>query len=247
MKKMIAFALTLSLLGGVLVHAESTGWGLSFQEEGAAPVGNASSEELLKNNAYYMGNAENHTIYLTFDAGYENGYTAQILDVLKEKEVPATFFLVGTYIQSNPELVKRMVSEGHIVGNHTTTHPDMSAIADAASFEQELETTQGYYKQVTAQEMPKYYRPPSGVYNTSNLQMANELGYKTIFWSLAYVDWLADEQPSHEEAFSKLLTRVHPGAVILLHSTSKTNAEILGELIDQYRAMGYTFDSLDHI
>jgi len=143
--------------------------------------------------------------------------------------------------------VKRMVSEGHIVGNHTTTHPDMSAIADFASFQKELETTAAYYKEVTGREMPKYYRPPRGVYNTSNLQMANEMGYKTIFWSLAYVDWLVDDQPTHEEAFSKLLTRVHPGALILLHSTSKTNAEILGELIDQYRAMGYTFDSLDHI
>lgn len=247
MKKLTAFILALCLVCGTAAAAAGSNWGLSFRESGKPPVGNASREELLKHNAYYIGDTEDKKIYLTFDAGYENGYTESILDVLREKEVPAAFFLVGTYIDSQPGLVQRMLNEGHIVGNHTTTHPDMSAISDMAAFKSELERTEEHYFSATGQDMPKYYRPPRGVYSTENLQMANELGYKTVFWSLAYVDWNVNSQPTHDEAFSKLLPRIHPGAVILLHSTSKTNAEILPELIDRYREMGYSFESLDRL
>ena len=239
--------LSLCLAGNLLVYAGSSNWGLSFKDAGTPPAGNASREELLENNAYYIGDTDVKKIYLTFDAGYENGYTSKILDVLKKKHVSVTFFLVGTYIESNPELVKRMVSEGHIVGNHTTTHPDMSAISDLATFKDELERTNKSYMEATGEEMPKFYRPPRGVYSTENLKMANDLGYKTVFWSLAYVDWIVDKQPTRDEAFSKLIPRIHPGAIILLHSTSKTNAEILEQLIDEYRLMGYTFESLDRL
>lgn len=246
MKRAVAFLL-FCVLACTCVYAENSSWGLSFREEGKPPVGNATQQELANYNACYIGDTGENRIFLTFDAGYENGYTAQILDILREKEVPAAFFLVGTYINTNPELVRRMVDDGHIVGNHTTTHPDMSAISDLTSFRSELEKTEEYYLQVTGQDMPKYYRPPRGVYSTANLKMADELGYKTVFWSLAYVDWNVDSQPSHDAAFGKLLPRIHSGAVILLHSTSKTNAEILGSLIDQYRSMGYVFDSLDNL
>ena len=222
-------------------------WGLSFQEEGKLPVANVSAEELKKYNAYYADITEEKTLYLTFDAGYENGNTPAILDALKKHQVPAAFFVVGNYISSEPELIKRMVDEGHIIGNHTYSHPDMSKIAAQDSFKKELEDVEKLYTKITGLEMPKYYRPPQGKYSTANLQMAKDLGYQTFFWSLAYVDWYEDDQPTHDEAFDKLLTRVHPGAIILLHSTSSTNAEILDALITQWKEMGYTFKSLDEL
>jgi peptidoglycan-N-acetylmuramic acid deacetylase len=231
----------------VAAAGQGSGWGLSYPQKGKTPVGNASAAELRELDAYYVGDPAEKAVYLTFDAGYENGQTAKILDVLKEKEVPAAFFLVGTYIRREPELTRRMAAEGHIVGNHTTTHPDMSAIADKSAFRAELEKTEAAYKEVTGLDMPKFYRPPRGEYSVKNLEMAKELGYKTVFWSLAYVDWLRNKQPSREQAFQKLIPRLHPGAVLLLHSTSQTNAEILGELIDRYREMGYTFKGLEEL
>lgn len=227
--------------------AANTNWGLSFQENGKTPVGNASAEALKANNAYYCGSADNKVIYLTFDAGYENGYTPAILDTLKKHNVKATFFVVGNYIQTSPDLVKRMVEEGHIVGNHTFHHPDMSKISDLNSFQEEISSLEALYQETTGQEMKKYYRPPQGKYSENNLKMANELGYKTVFWSLAYVDWYVDKQPTKEEAFSKLLPRIHPGAVVLLHSTSKTNSEILDELLTKWEEEGYTFGTLDEL
>lgn len=222
-------------------------WGLSFQEEGKTPVGNATFEELAKYDAFYAEQTEEKHIYLTFDVGYENGNTASILDTLKKHNVSATFFVVGTYIESDPELVKRMAEEGHIVGNHTWHHPDMSQIAALDTFKKELVDVEDAYREVTGEEMTKFYRPPQGKYSESNLQMAQELGYKTFFWSLAYVDWYDDNQPSREEAFEKLLGRIHPGAIVLLHSTSDTNALILDELIQKWEEMGYTIRSLTEL
>lgn len=222
-------------------------WGLSFQEEGKPPVANATAEELKKYDAYYANITEEKVLYLTFDAGFENGNTPAILDALKKHNVPATFFVVGTYITSNEDLIKRMLSEGHTVGNHTYHHPDMSQIAAKEAFEKELKDVETAYKEITGQEMKKFYRPPQGKYSESNLQMAKELGYKTFFWSLAYVDWYENDQPTKEEAFDKLLGRIHPGAIVLLHSTSKTNADILDELLTRWEEMGYTFQSLDQL
>ena len=155
--------------------------------------------------------------------------------------------MVGTYIGSEPELVRRMCDEGHTVGNHTWHHPDMSQIASMDSFRKELEDVERAYKEVTGKEMTKYYRPPQGKFSETNLQMAKELGYKTFFWSLAYVDWYDDDQPTKEEAFDKLLGRIHPGAVVLLHSTSDTNAEILDELIGEWEKMGYQIRPLEEL
>ncbi len=228
----------------IAVSSEITNWGLSFSEEGEAPIGNASSEALAEYNAFYIGAKEEKTIYLTFDAGYENGYTESILETLKKHEVSASFFLVGDYFENEPELVKRMVEDGHVVGNHTWTHPDMSKILDEKSFEEELKLVEDKYFEITGSEMPKLYRPPQGKYCKSNLEMAKEMGYSTVFWSLAYVDWINDEQPTKEEAFSKLIPRIHDGAVLLLHSTSKTNCEILDELIIKYKEMGYEFGDI---
>ncbi len=219
-------------------------WGLSFQEEGKTPVGNATFEELAKYDAFYAEQTKETRIYLTFDVGYENGNTASILDTLKKHSVSATFFVVGTYIESEPELIKRMTEEGHIVGNHTWHHPDMSQIATMDSFKKELVDVENAYREVTGEEMTKFYRPPQGKYSETNLQMAQDLDYKTFFWSLAYVDWYDDNQPSKEEAFEKLLGRIHPGAIVLLHSTSDTNALILDELIQKWEEMGYTIRPL---
>ena len=222
-------------------------WGLSFQTDGEPPIANASMEELAKFNAYYAQNTTEKVLYLTFDAGFENGNTPIILDALKKHSAPATFFVVGTYIESNPDLIKRMEKEGHIVGNHTYHHPDMTKLASLSAFEKELKDVENAYNNVTGKEMTKFYRPPQGKYNENNLQMAKELGYHTFFWSLAYVDWQENNQPTKEEAFDKLLTRVHPGAIVLLHSTSKTNGEILDELLTKWEEMGYQFKSLDSI
>ena len=222
-------------------------WGLSFQTEGQPPVANATAEELKQYQACYADMSGEKVLYLTFDAGYENGNTPMILDALKKHQVPAAFFVVGNYLETSPDLVKRMVQEGHIVANHTYHHLDMSKISSKEAFQKELTDLEALYKEITGQEMPKYYRPPQGKYSKGNLTMAKELGYTTFFWSLAYVDWYQDQQPTKEEAFSKLLGRIHPGAVVLLHSTSSTNAEILDELLTKWKEMGYTFRTIDEL
>lgn len=227
--------------------ASSGNWGLSFQEEGQCPQGNASIEELAEYNAYYAQDTEEKVLYLTFDAGYENGNTETILNALKKHNVSATFFVVGTYIESEPELIQRMIDEGHTVGNHTWHHPNMSGIETMEEFKKELTDVEDAFRQTTGQEMTKYYRPPQGIYSESNLEMAKELGYQTFFWSLAYVDWYADDQPTKEEAFDKLLGRIHPGAIVLLHSTSSTNAEILDELLTKWEEMGYQVRPLSEL
>ena len=222
-------------------------WGLSFRSEGSAPIGNAGADQLRQFDTVYLGDTSEKVIYLTFDAGYENGCTAKILDVLQKHQVKAAFFLVGNYIEKNADLVRRMVKEGHIVGNHTMHHYDMSKLSDKASFTSELTDLETLYKDTTGTDMPKFYRPPQGIYSEENLRMAKELGYKTVFWSLAYVDWNNDAQPSREQAFSKLLPRIHNGAVVLLHSTSQTNAEILDELLTKWKEMGYRFASIEEL
>ena len=255
MRKRDLMILILALAGAILLAAgilsgaalETGSWGLSFRQEGAAPIGPASSEKLAEYGAAYLGDTSKNVIYLTFDAGYENGCTAKILDTLKTHKVTAAFFLVGNYIAQNADLVRRMVEEGHIVGNHTMHHYDMSKLAEKESFSKELTDLENLFRETTGQELPKFYRPPQGIYSEENLRMAQELGYKTVFWSLAYVDWQNDAQPTKEQAFSKLLPRIHPGAVVLLHSTSQTNAEILDELLTKWEEMGYTFGSITEL
>lgn len=230
----------------ILSSAEGN-WGLSFQTEGQPPTANATFDELKKFDAFYAEDTTEKVLYLTFDAGYENGNTPAILDALKKHHVPAAFFVVGNFLSTSPDLVKRMNDEGHIVGNHTYHHPDMSKISSMETFSKEINDVETLYEEITGEKMTKYYRPPQGKYSEENLKMAKELGYKTFFWSLAYVDWYQDDQPTKEEAFDKLLGRIHPGAIVLLHSTSKTNADILDELLTKWEEMGYTFKSLDQL
>ena len=255
---LLAGAFTLGSLLGILTgtlsptketsaSVQSASWGLSFQEEGKRPAGNATIDDLKQYNAYYASDTDEKILYLTFDAGYENGNTPAILEALKKHQAPAVFFAVGNFIKDNPDLIKRMITEGHIVGNHTMTHPDMSQISSMESFQKELEGVEELYTSVTGEPMTKFYRPPRGVYSTENLSMAKELGYSTFFWSLAYVDWIQEQQPSKEEAFQKLIPRIHPGAIVLLHNTSSTNAAILDELLTKCEEMGYQFHSIKEL
>ena len=256
----IALLLTLAYFGGQSVARVSDGgallpisgtasasWSLGFGEPGTQPTGTASAATLREYDAYYIEETAEKRLYLTFDCGFENGNTPAILDALKKHDAPATFFVVGNYLETSPDLVERMLSEGHTVGNHTYHHPDMSKISSVEDFSKELGSLEALYQKVTGEPISKYYRPPQGIYSEKNLQMAKDLGYRTFFWSLAYVDWKQDDQPTHEQAFDKLLTRVHPGAVVLLHNTSKTNGEILDELLTKWEEMGYTFHPLSEL
>ena len=231
----------------VSAMSQITDWGLSFSDKGSPPRGNADAEYLAGFDAYYLDPNPTNKIYLTFDAGFENGYTGKILDILKKHNAPATFFLVGNYLDTAPAMVKRMVSDGHIVANHTLSHPDMSKIGDMEAFKNELCGLEQKFMDLTGKDMPKIYRPPQGKFNEENLKMAHDMGYKTVFWSLAYVDWYTDNQPTHKEAFDKLTPRIHPGALVLLHSTSKTNAEILDELLTKWEQAGYEIAPLSDL
>lgn len=218
-------------------------WGLGFGESGSQPSSTESAEVMKKYGAYYVGDAKKKVLYLTFDCGYENGNTPAILKALKKHNVKATFFVVGHFLKENNDLIKQIVKEGHTIGNHTYNHPNIIGM-NKEKFESELMQVEDLYKEITGKEMTKYYRPPQGKYNVENLQMAQAKGYKTFYWSLAYVDWNVDAQPTKEEAFEKLLSRVHPGAIVLLHNTSKTNGEILDELLGKWEEMGYSFGKL---
>ena len=224
----------------------ASGWGLSFPVPGQPPAGPLGPEKLGTLDAAYLDPDGGKVLYLTFDAGYENGYTDAILDTLKKREVPAAFFLVGDYLEREPDLVRRMAAEGHIVGNHTRTHPDMTKL-EGDAFAAELRGMEELYEDVTGQTLPKFYRPPQGLYSGENLKQAQALGYKTVFWSLAYADWDNEHQPDPDGAVEKLTGRLHDGAVVLLHATSKTNAEILDRLIGKWQDMGYRFAPLTEL
>ena len=191
-------------------------------------------------------NAE-RVVYLTFDAGYENGNVERILDVMKAENVKGAFFILGNLISKNPELVRRMADEGHIVCNHTNRHRDMTTVRSVEEFRTELESLELLYREKIGEEMAKYYRPPEGRFSEETMRYASELGYKTIFWSFAYADWDNAKQPSPEAAKKKILDNIHNGAVILLHPTSATNAEILGDVVRELKRQGYRFGTLDEL
>lgn len=253
-KNIVFIILSLALIIGFtfackhfISASKNTNWGLSFKKQGERPTGNATPEYLKEFNSYFIAPEGNKKIYITFDAGYEAGYTPTILGVLEKHNVKATFFVVGTLMKSNPELIKQIDDEGHIVANHSMHHPNMSKMSTMEDFKKEIEPVEELYKEITGKDMKKFYRPPQGIFSETNLKMANELGYKTIFWSLAYVDWYKDKQPSKEEALNKIMSRIHDGAIILLHSTSKTNSEILDELLTKLEKQGYTFGTLEEL
>lgn len=232
-----------ALCAGVLLMgaAGAINWGLWYGNgAGKPPRGEDSVQTLAQYGSYYLGDTDSKVIYLTFDCGYENGNTAKILDVLKQHHAPAAFFMVGDYLDTAPALSKRMGDEGHLVGNHTTNHPNMSKVSKA-KFEQELTGLQAQYEQVTGRKLDPFYRPPEGSYTHENLQWAQDLGYHTTLWSVAYADWDQNNQPSRESALKTLNSRVHPGAIVLLHAVSSTNAAILDELLTGWENQGYRF------
>lgn len=206
-----------------------------------------SASFLKENSAYFLGDTSNKVLYLTFDEGYENGNTGKILDILKEYKVPAAFFVVKPYIDKEPELVKRMVAEGHIVANHTVHHPSIAQIHDKEKFNSEFNGVENAYKELTGQDMPKFFRPPMGKYSKKSLQMTKDLGYKTIFWSFAYKDWLVNDQPSESYAVEKICKGAHPGSIMLLHAVSDTNTKILGTVLKTLQEEGYEFKSLNEL
>ncbi|WP_271808289.1 delta-lactam-biosynthetic de-N-acetylase [Clostridium beijerinckii] len=202
---------------------------------------------LKENSAYYLGDTSKKVLYLTFDEGYENGNTGKILDILKEYKVPAAFFVVKPYIDTQPELIKRMVDEGHVVGNHTVHHPSMAQIRDKEKFEAEFTGVENAFKELTGQDMPKFFRPPMGKYSKKSLAMTKDLGYKTIFWSFAYKDWLVNNQPSEGYAVEKICKGAHPGSIMLLHAVSNTNTKVLSSVIKTLQQEGYEFKSLNDL
>lgn len=189
---------------------------------------------------------EEKDIYLTFDNGYENGYTGKILDVLKEKKVPATFFVTGHYIKTQKDLLLRMKDEGHIIGNHSWSHPDFTAVNDE-KLREELTSVTEEIKKVTGQKEVKYVRPPRGVFSERTLALTKEMGYYNVFWSLAFLDWKVDQQRGWQYAHNNVMTMIHPGSILLLHAISKDNAEALAKIIDDLREKGYHFKSLDDL
>lgn len=211
----------------------------SIDEEGFKPI-------ITKHGALFLGDTSKKELFLTFDNGYENGYTGRILDVLKEKTAPAAFFVTGHYVKTEPDLIKRMAAEGHIVGNHSWSHPDMSGLS-AAQIQTELDKVkQGVLALSGGQDM-KYLRPPRGIFNENVLAESRNLGYTSVFWSIAYKDWDVNAQRGSQHAFQQVVKQLHPGAILLLHSVSKDNAEALGAIIDEARKQGYEFKSLDDI
>lgn len=199
-----------------------------------------------RHGAIFLGDTSRNDLFLTFDNGYENGYTAPILDTLQAKKVPAVFFITGHYVKDQPELVKRMAREGHLVGNHSWSHPDMTTISDAR-IKEELDKVKQASSQLTGTDRMRYLRPPRGIFSERVLRVTKELGYTNVFWSAAYKDWDVNDQKGTAYAYQKVVSQLHPGAVILLHSVSKDNAAALGSIIDEARRQGYEFRSLDEL
>jgi peptidoglycan-N-acetylmuramic acid deacetylase len=222
-------------------------WGIKKSTGGVpAEAGKAWDDLLAKHGAFYKADPSKKEIYLTFDNGYENGYTAQILDVLKKEKVPATFFVTGHYLETAPDLVKRMATEGHIVGNHSWSHPDLTKSSNEQMVE-ELEKVRKKAEELTGNKTMKYLRPPRGVFSDRTLAIAKQQGYTHAFWSLAYVDWNTDQQRGAQYAYDHIMKQMHPGAVILLHTVSKDNADALERVIQDVKKEGYTFKSLDDL
>ncbi|WP_042225015.1 delta-lactam-biosynthetic de-N-acetylase [Oceanobacillus manasiensis] len=242
---MVAF-LAFPLTQVSTIHAEGYGWGYKKNSDHKLPYIGKYESMLEQYGAYYADKTGQKNIYLTFDNGYEEGYTDDILDVLKKKKVPATFFVTGHYVKSEPELVKRMVDEGHIIGNHSYHHPDFSVISKG-TIKKELEELEQAVAEVSDQDKLKYLRPPRGIFNEQTLKWSYDLGYIHVFWSLAFIDWETSKQKGWEYAFNQIMNQIHPGAIVLLHTVSSDNAEALEQLITELHKEGYAFRSLDEL
>lgn len=234
----LVFTVGATAQGGQL-SAKTLDWYAKFSSRGGLPTVMPEAAGFFdESNAIFMGSAQTRKVYLTFDAGYENGCTARILDVLAENGIQAAFFLDGNYLRRNPELTARMAAEGHLVCNHTLKHPDMTKLTDFNLYKQQIEEWEKLCGTIGVSHA-KLYRPPMGKFSRLSLSYDSKLGYRTVFWSIAYADWDQKRQPTAADALSLLTSKAHNGAIYLLHSISTTNAQILPELIDRLRADGY--------
>lgn len=227
-------------------EAAGYGWGYKKNNDHKIPEIGKYEAMLKKHNAYYVDYSGEKNVYLTFDNGYEQGYTDKILDILKFEDVPATFFVTGHYAESEPALIKRMVDEGHIVGNHSYHHPDFTIINQKA-IKEELESLEKKVAEISDQKELKFLRPPRGMFNEQTLKWSNELGYIHVFWSLAFHDWNTKAQKGWSYAYDQVMSQIHPGAIILLHTVSEDNAEALAQMITALKEKGYQFKSLDDL
>ncbi len=232
------------LTGSQELSNKKIGWGIKRNDNHEQPdLGKANKEILEKNNGIAMGNNNEKYIYLTFDEGYEAGYTPQILKTLKENNITATFFITAHYLNTQPELVKQMIDEGNIVGNHTVNHKSMPSLTKEQINTEVMDLHKAIYEKF--QYEMKYIRPPMGEFSEKSLNVTNSLGYKTVMWSFAYEDWNENKQPDENQAKKKILDNVHNGEIMLLHGNSKTNTNILGDIIKEIKNMGYEFKALD--
>ena len=220
-------------------------WGFKKgANEQQAEAGPKLDQLLEEYDAFYKSNPKKKIVYLTFDNGYEQGYTGQVLDVLKKEKVPAAFFVTGHYLLSQKELVKRMVKEGHIIGNHSWHHPDLTNVSDDR-IRKELEKVRLTTEELTGQKKMKYLRPPRGIFSERTMKIANEEGYTHVFWSLAFVDWNIDQQKGWQYSYDNIMKQIHPGCILLLHTVSKDNADAIETVIKDLKKKGYKFKSLD--
>jgi len=250
--RLILITLLLSVIALLLVQtaavAESVGW-YTVRSGGEVPPLPEDLAFLEDYSGYYVDRSATDAdkrIYLTFDAGYENGNVAKILDVLAEKKVNGTFFILENLVKRDPALVKRMRADGHVVANHSATHPDMTG-PDEDGFRAELDRMDACYRELCGEPIARYYRPPEGKLSRESLGFAERMGYKTVMWSFAYADWDNNAQPDPDAAIEKIISNTHNGMIILLHPTSATNAAIIGRLIDEWRDMGYRFATVDEL
>lgn len=226
---------------------QSYSWYFKPVDGNEQPTFDLDLEELKEYDAYTLGNKDEKVIYLTFDFGYENGNVKRCLDALNKNGVKGAFFVLDNIVVNNVDLLKEMIETGHIVANHTLKHKNMCNIKDFEDYKNEVVGLSEKFEETTGHKMADYFRPPKGEFTKQNLEYNKKLGYKTIFWSVAYKDWDNDNQPDPQDSIKRLLKRTHNGAVVLLHPTSKTNADILDSLIQEWKKMGYRFGTLDEL
>lgn len=257
MKKITALAVALVTWLSLVSASFATGelnkpydWYCMHTKNGEIPQCDSNMKFIEKHNGFYVdenASENDKVIYLTFDAGYENGNVEKIVDVMKEKGAVGAFFVLEHTVKANSELMKKIAANGNLICNHTSKHKDMTKMTDKEAFQSELELLEDTLKSETGLEMAHFYRPPEGRFNEQNLIWANEMGYKTVFWSFAYADWDNNNQPSCDAAYDKIISSTHNGEIILLHPTSATNAQIMGRLIDYWKSEGYRFGSLTEL
>jgi len=230
-----------------LADNKNYSWYFKPAKNNEQPAFDVNLDDLKTYGAYALGKKDDKVIYLTFDFGYENGNVKKCLDALNKNNVKGAFFILENVIKTNPDLIKEMIETGHTVANHTMKHKNMCNIKDFAEYQKEITGLENLYEETTGHKLAKYFRPPKGEFTKQNLEYNQKLGYKTIFWSLAYKDWDENNQPDQTESLKKLLNRTHSGAVVLLHPTSSTNAAILDMLIREWKHLGYRFGTLDEL